>query len=63
MKNAMSDFQRGLIVSVSILSVWQDAIGKDAYIEMVSGYWAPAWISVPLALSLIAFCLCTREKV
>lgn len=49
----MNKFYAGGLFTVCILSLLQDFIGKEQYIEMVQNYWVSAWISIPLALICI----------
>lgn len=46
-------FWCGGIFALCILSLFQDYLGQDLYMQMVQDHWAPAWFSVPFALILL----------
>jgi hypothetical protein len=54
----MTKFFAGSIFTLSVLSLVQDFMGKEAYIEHVTNNWASAWITVPLALVLLVYSIC-----
>lgn len=50
-------FFNGIMFGISVISLIQDGMGKDAYIEHVASNWAPARLTVPLALVIIVVTL------
>lgn len=54
----------GVLLHTSAISLYQDVLGKDSYIELVKNNWAPAVYTVPLAiLVFIAGALCIARGV
>jgi hypothetical protein len=47
-------FVAGSLSTVAAISLWQDSLGLDAYLSVVRDGWAPASITVPVALALLA---------
>lgn len=43
-------FWAGFVMALALHSLYQDALGRDRYIESVRVGWVSAWVSVPLAL-------------
>lgn len=43
-------FLFGMLFMNSVISLFQDALGKDGYIEFARTHWVSGWIAVPLAL-------------
>jgi hypothetical protein len=60
MKKRFKWFLLGGLFYISINSLAQDIIGKEAYIERVRDYWVPAAVSIPLAIVGIIFVLIYR---
>lgn len=49
-----TSYVAGMLAGHSLGSLYQDALGKDAYLEKVSADWISAAYTVPLALAFIA---------
>lgn len=43
----------GALSIIAILSLWQDYLGQEAFIQMARDHWVDAAYSVPLALFLL----------
>lgn len=52
-----SVFFGGMTAGFAVLSLIQDSIGRDAYLEWISAHWLPAYVSVPMALSFLVTAL------
>ena len=48
-------FTKGMIFTFCVLSLVQDYIGQEAYIQLARDHWVAWYYSVPIALSMIAF--------
>ena len=48
-----SKFLSGILVYSAINSLYQDMIGKEAFLERVNNNWYPAYITVPLAIIIL----------
>jgi hypothetical protein len=49
----MRGFDAGTIVGILAISINQDIIGKEQYIQIISNNWMPWWLSTPMALGLL----------
>jgi hypothetical protein len=46
----------GVWITTGFFSLFQDALGKERYIEVIRQYWVTGYISVPVALALLVLC-------
>lgn len=46
-------FWSGWLSATAGLSLFQDALGRDRYIELCREHWIPANVSVPIAILMI----------
>lgn len=51
----MNHFWAGFIIHACLVSLLQDAYGKERYLKSVSENWADPLISVPVAILIVAF--------
>lgn len=56
-KNTVVAFNAGVVVGLCCLSLLQDTIGKEAYIAIIDEHWVSGWISVPISIAIMLFCL------
>lgn len=54
-ENNLTHLWAGSSILAGLISLAQDAIGQERYLQLVRTAWVPAWISVPMALALLAF--------
>lgn len=54
MKPWMKAFFAGALFEVALRSLSQDFHGKEAYLRMVDAGWVSGWITVPIALAVLA---------
>ncbi len=57
----------GVLMTLAVLSLYQDFFGRDRYIEIVRAGWVSGWITVPLAIAkmviaLILLSMAARKK-
>lgn len=50
MKPWMKAFWAGALIDAACRSLYQDAIGKEAFLRVVDANWISGWYTVPLAL-------------
>lgn len=55
MKPTTRYFWAGWLIHMASMSLYQDWIGKEAYLEKAARLWIDAAITVPLSLAVIAF--------
>ena len=53
MKEKWYKFISGFLFYSAITSLWQDMLGKEAYIELAYQKWIPASKTVPMAIILL----------
>lgn len=49
-------FWAGFVMYPCLSSLHQDALGKDAYVRLVSDAWISGWWTVPIALVALSAC-------
>ena len=54
-RNVWRWFRGGVISAIAGMSLWQDGLGQERYLEVVRSRWTTGWVTVPLALALLAF--------
>ncbi len=50
-------FGAGIMLGISTFSLFQDIMGKEAYIEYLHNHWVSGWVTVPLALICFVYAL------
>lgn len=50
-------FWVGWVASGAVTSLLQDIIGKRRFLAYESAHWWSSWVTVPLALAILGFCL------
>ena len=48
-----SFFVAGMFFINGLNSLFQDLLGKEAYIQFIKKYWISSWLTVPIALFMI----------
>lgn len=46
-------FRHGIVFYAAVVSLYQDFLGKDAYIEACKNHWIDPSISVPIAIGML----------
>ena len=52
-----SVFFCGAMVALSMMSLYQDFLGKDGFVKHVQDHWISGWWTVPIALVLLLLAL------
>ena len=47
-------FWIGFAVHASCASIFQDLLGQDGYIQFARDYWTSSYITLPLAIAIVA---------
>lgn len=47
----------GSLCTMAAISLGQDIIGKEAYIAYISSHWVTPWITVPVSILILIFCI------
>jgi hypothetical protein len=58
----MRNFICGMVVMIAITSLFQDIMGKEAYLYWAATHWTPPEKTVPLALILLVIAIVGVEK-
>lgn len=53
----------GAMIQVAVRGLYQDALGKEAYLRVAEAGWASAYVTVPMSLLLLFFCMSYVFKV
>lgn len=55
-------FWAGVLVNAATVSLIQDCYGKEKYLAAVENGWISGWVTVPIALGILALVAFTMEK-
>jgi hypothetical protein len=50
MKAWLKAFLAGILLNMSISSLYQDLLGKEGFIKHVESAWVPAGVTIPIAI-------------
>jgi hypothetical protein len=63
MDNPKHVFFVGALFYMSVISLYQDFLGKEGYIDLIKSNWVPSYISVPIALILLVYSMYVYIKI